>query len=275
MPTLDRTHFAPVTRPATDLTGTQALRGWISFPASGGVQVVDQNGVVTNIAGSSGGGVALLAATQTFTGVNTFAPAAASGITAGSESPQFIVDLAATRTWIAGPIPFQAAVTISAASYSASGASTMTDAVGLFVSAPAAVAPLTITNTYAILADGALGVDGGFFLSGTTTLNGTGTQTIAKTGGGLAFTATGGGISLTVAGTTTLSLNTGATGNLQLGGNAASKIGFFGTTPAVQGLAIADLGAFTDPPSAAEMATLRTTVNSILTRLRTPGFIAT
>jgi len=32
--------------------------------------------------------------------------------------------------------------------------------------------------------------------------------------------------------------------------------------------AIADLGAFTDPPSAGEMATLRTTVNSILAALR-------
>lgn len=52
-------------------------------------------------------------------------------------------------------------------------------------------------------------------------------------------------------------------------------VGFFGTAPAAQGAALSDIGAFTDPPSAAEMAALRTAVNGILARLRTPGFIAT
>lgn len=38
---------------------------------------------------------------------------------------------------------------------------------------------------------------------------------------------------------------------------------------------IADIGAFTDPPTAGEMATLRTTVNSILAALRTANVIKT
>lgn len=36
---------------------------------------------------------------------------------------------------------------------------------------------------------------------------------------------------------------------------------------------ISDLAAFTDPPSAAEMTTLRTTVNSMLAALRTANLI--
>lgn len=74
------------------------------------------------------------------------------------------------------------------------------------------------------------------------------------------------------------------TGSVSLVGGANTMVGvsvnntglgFFGTSPVAQGAAIADLGAFTDPPSAGEMATLRSTVNSILARLRTPGYIAT
>lgn len=76
----------------------------------------------------------------------------------------------------------------------------------------------------------------------------------------------------------------GTTGQVQLVGGSNTLVGiavndtgvgFFGTAPAAQGAALADIGAFTDPPSAAEMAALRTAVNGILARLRTPGFIAT
>lgn len=45
--------------------------------------------------------------------------------------------------------------------------------------------------------------------------------------------------------------------------------------PASQPAAIADVAAFTDPPSAAEMTALRTKVNSILAALRGAGIIAT
>ena len=48
----------------------------------------------------------------------------------------------------------------------------------------------------------------------------------------------------------------------------------FPATAAAPG-AISDLGVFTDPPTAGEMATLRTTVNSILAALRTAKVIQT
>lgn len=54
----------------------------------------------------------------------------------------------------------------------------------------------------------------------------------------------------------------------------ATGIGFFAATPVAQAAHTAALGAFTDPPSAGEMATLRTTVNAFRTLLINYGLMA-
>jgi hypothetical protein len=83
-------------------------------------------------------------------------------------------------------------------------------------------------------------------------------------------------VSLRIAGKGTGSVSLANPGNtVKVVEVNATGLGFFGTAPVAQGAALSDIGAFTDPPSAIEMAALRTAVNGILARLRTPGLIAT
>jgi hypothetical protein len=74
----------------------------------------------------------------------------------------------------------------------------------------------------------------------------------------------------------TLKLGAGAGTAVTATAAEINKLASAGATVAsgTQALAIADLGAFTDPPSAVEMAALRTKVNSILAALRAYGVVA-
>ena len=79
-------------------------------------------------------------------------------------------------------------------------------------------------------------------------------------------------VSLTIApqGAANILLNGGATGGVSIGVNAASKVGFFDAAPVVQGAAVPD------PAGGGTVDTeARAAIALILTRLRTPGFIAT
>ena len=273
MPPLDHSHFVPVTRPATDLTGTQALRGWISFPASGGAQVVDQNGVVTNIAGSSGGGVALLAATQTFTGKNTFAPAAAA-VPIGT--PSFAVNLAATQTLAAGsPGGFQGAAVLIPGTYLGTAPGTTVDAVAtLYVAGAPTVGANLTAEAYGLIVGGAgyfldnLATDGDLAVDGDITVNDgleivgdalSPTFTATRTNGGLSFIPDG-------------------TGNIDLCGSdgtpivsvdrsgGAPRLGFFNVTPLIR-QTVADCVVGVDGTSAG------TQLNALLARLRLYGLL--
>lgn len=68
----------------------------------------------------------------------------------------------------------------------------------------------------------------------------------------------------------TLTVENTGTGNVKiaLGTTALDTVALFGTAGTAQQGAIADLPAFTDPPTAAEMAVLRAAVNGILAALR-------
>lgn len=70
--------------------------------------------------------------------------------------------------------------------------------------------------------------------------------------------------------------NVAASGNAQFGSNGASTFKSHGATAqsGLQSAFVAQLGAFTDPPSAPEMEALRTAVNSLLTCLIDHGFMA-
>ena len=100
----------------------------------------------------------------------------------------------------------------------------------------------------------------------------------AATGNGVSIAATGGdaNVGLTVAGKGAGTVTVGqATGSVQLSTAITDLVGFHGVAPAVQRAGAAqgvvsatvgaDIGAFTDPPSAAEMALLRTFANALKT----------
>ena len=85
-------------KPATALSDGAAPAGSLRmarvFPASGGAQLIDAAGNVTSIAGTTSG-AALLAATQTFTGINTFGPA--------DTSPASVLDAVTLRHTVTLP----------------------------------------------------------------------------------------------------------------------------------------------------------------------------
>lgn len=136
------------------------------------------------------------------------------GVTASTEAPDVLVNMARTVTWATGALTDQRAVKFMAPTYAAVAASTFTRAATVYISAaPTAGTNVTITNAYALWVDA---------------------------------------------------------GAVRLDGN----LGLNGTAPTGQGAAIADLAAFTDPPSAVEMAALRTTINTLLAYLRLRGDIA-
>jgi hypothetical protein len=95
--------------------------------------------------------------------------------------------------------------------------------------------------------------------------------TPSASGSPVLFTATGDvNTSITIAGTGTgtISLNAGATGSVQLGGNAAALIGEFGVAPTARSGAIIDAagGATVD-------AEARTAINTLLAYLRLRGTV--
>lgn len=267
MPTPDREHFAPVTRPAAALSGTQAIRGWVSFPATGGVQFVDVNGDVVNPATLTG--AALLAATQTFTGKNTFAPAAATGVPVGTAS--FAINLAGAQTLAAGaPGGVQSAVTVSAPTFLGTAPGTTVDLVStLTIAGPPTIgANLTAGGgAFALVVQsgdtfltGNLGVDvavtaNGSITSGTSfvlqpsafALTLTATPLAARA---IAFPDASGTVALLGTSQTftgaAQSLDVGAAGTLQLGGNAAALLGFYGHAVTAQQVLATGAGATVD-----------------------------
>lgn len=216
----------------------------VVFPLSGGVQFLDDNGALVTPA-TTGTSVTSLTvnntATDSVTTVLTLNHILSSGTAANGIGTAMIL-----RS------------TVASGSSLAGSALTMT-----FTDVTAASEDASLTM--------ALCVAGGVTDSIVFSAPSAGTNVLTAAG------ATDANLALRSAGTGVASLQGSAGTNIVAVSTVtgASRLGFFGAAPAIQGLAIADLGAFTDPPSAAEMATLRTTVNSILARLRTPGFIAT
>ena len=93
-------------------------------------------------------------------------------LTASVESPTVVLDASATVQFATGALATQRAVRIAAPTYGFVGASTITDAVTLYVSGPpAAGANATITNAYAVWIDsGNVRIDGSIIGANGTTL---------------------------------------------------------------------------------------------------------
>lgn len=83
--------------------------------------------------------------------------AANTGQTASTEIPGFYF-VGASRQWATGNITTQREIYFSTTTYTAVGASTITNAYGMYVEAPTASTNVTITNNWAIAAYGSLAI---------------------------------------------------------------------------------------------------------------------
>lgn len=98
----------------------------------------------------------------------TFTGAASTGVTASTEAPDVLFNLARTVTWATGALTDQRAIKFMAPTYAAVAASTFTRAATVYINAaPTAGTNVTITNAYALWIDaGATRLDGNLGLNG-------------------------------------------------------------------------------------------------------------
>jgi len=192
------------------------------------------------------------------------------GITAATEAIDINFNLGRSVTWAAGngPLAAQRAISITAPTYVGNAGTplTITAAATLFINdAPTQGANMTLTNRYAILVPAGDVSFGGNVITG-------GNLSFAGAAPSITATAANQGIALASNGNGAITLDAGAgTGGVQIGVNAASLVGLYAAAPVARAAAITPIGAFTDPPSAAEMALLRTGVNAIITALQNIG----
>ena len=125
----------PQILPGTALSvSTGRPRGSLAFPTAGGVQAIDETGAVLYVSTSSTpNNAALLSATQTFTGVNSFVPAAGTRV-ASVTAPLFDVDMSATQTLSATALVTQFGTRIKAPVFNKSGADDLDAAATFFIS---------------------------------------------------------------------------------------------------------------------------------------------
>lgn len=162
--------------------------------------------------------------------------AANTGVATTAEAIDVYFNLARTVTWAAGVVPLQRAIAITAPAYA--GATSITGAVTLDIEGPpTAIGPTTIGTALALRVQaGNVDFGGDLGVGSVLTVGGniitTGSLALNAGGGGL-ITA-GQGLTIQNTGATSLTLNSGATGTLQLGGSAETLIGFYGHAATAQ-----------------------------------------
>lgn len=228
--------YVPQILPGTALTvSTGRPLGSLSFPDAGGFQVLDKAGAILTPIGPSGAIDAVVtdAANNSASTALSLSHALSSGVGANGIG----VSQAFGLTDSAGNVDVAATLTVS------------------YTDATSGSEDTALALTMRV---GGTGV-GIFTLT-------------APTAGTNVFTAAGSAnanFALRSAGSGVASLQGSAGDNIVAVSTvaAASRLGLYGATPVPQAAAITPVGAFTDPPSAAEMAALRTAVNAIITAI--------
>lgn len=220
--------------------GTAVLS--ISAPTAGATTLTAAGSASASLNLVGAGGIAIAPSTVA-TGTQTalrVTSAANTGQAAGVNAPAVDLNLAATVTFAAGAMAALTAVRLLPPTYAFVGASTITNAASLYIdSAPIAGANATITNNYAIL------VAAGNVRFGDNVITG---GNLSFAGGAPTITATAAnqGIELAPNGTGTINLNAGATGTVQVGGNAGALLGFYGHAATAQQVLATGGGATVD-----------------------------
>ena len=212
----------------------------VVFPDTGGVQFIDATGAVVTMATTTG--AALLAATQTFTGRNTFAPLAASGAVApavtvtGSadtlltaEAPIVSFNLSAARTLAAGVDPAQRAVVITAPVYNGPG--TIASAVTVSIAGPPTGTAVTGEAISLAVESGQTQLNGDLYVDTQISCNDGLLINGSVTNPTITVTRTDEGVTLGANGSGTVTLSAGATGSVRVGSDAATKLGFCEKAP--------------------------------------------
>lgn len=229
--------------------------GSLAFPAAGNIQVIDAAGNLDYIPTSAApGDAALLAATQTFTGVNTFAPASGLSRVADAATPLFDVNVVAPHklTAIAGKLQAGSRITAPVFNKALGDPDSLAQAVTLLISgAPTGTAVGGGTDAYSLAVfSGETLLNGPTSIGNDLTIDGNirfqGAYTISIPTVPTSATVTVGGLDYAIAlgGAGVLKLDAGATGGVQMGFTAGSKIGFYTTTPIVKqtGVAVSAAG---------------------------------
>ena len=246
--------------------GTPVLA--ISAPTAGATTLTAAGSASASLNLVGAGGIAIAPTVVTSGSQTAFKVTSAANTTqaAGVNAPAVDLNLAAKVEFATGAMAALTAIRVSAPTYTFVGASTVTNAATLYIdAAPSVTAPSTATNSYAIL------VAAGNVRFGDNIITG-GNLSFAGAAPSITATAANQGIALASNGNGAITLDAGAgTGGVQIGVNAASLVGLYAAAPVARAAAITPIGAFTDPPSAAEMALLRTGVNAIITALQNIG----
>ena len=226
--------------------------GSLAFPAAGNIQVIDAAGNLDYLPTSAApGDAALLAATQTFTGVNTFQPVNGTRV-ANVATPLFDIDVSSVQTLTSPGGQIQAGVRITAPTFDAAVGPNLDAAVTLLISGPPTGSALG-TDAYSLAV-----VSGETLLSGPTSIGNNltidgdirfqGAYTISIPTVATSATVTVGGLDYTIAlgGAGVLTLNVGAGGTMQIGANAGALIGFYGHAANAQQVLATGTGATVD-----------------------------
>jgi len=275
LPTIDYTHVPRLLKPAAALSGAQATRYSVAFPATGGLQVVDATGAVLYLSTSpTPSDAALLSATQTFTGFNTFKPASATRVAGGAS---FDVDLSSVQTLSATLNAAQFGVKISAPVLNkVIGQPDIDDTATLFIDgAPSGTAVGLLTNKYGLLVFGGarlvgpVSTNAGLEIGSDLTFGGNYTITVPTGVDSPIVTASGTDYTIQVRNSGTTYLKTGAGGTVQIGDLTTSLIGEYGHVGTAQSAAIPDAAG-----GATQDTEARAAINSLLAYFRLRGTVA-
>lgn len=214
--------------------------GSLAFPAAGGVQAIDKTGAVLYVSTSpTPSDAALLSATQTFTGVNTFQPVNGTRV-ADVATPLFDIDVSSVQTLTSPGGQIQAGVRITAPTFDAAAGPNLDAAITLLIGGPPTGSALGADAYSLAVASGETLLGGGLNVDNDVTvgdnLNFKGDYTISNPLDATAPIVTALGLDYTIAlgGAGVLTLNVGAGGTMQIGADAGALIGFYGHAAAVQ-----------------------------------------
>lgn len=227
-------------------------RGSLAFPAAGNIQVIDAAGNVDYIPTSAApGDAALLAATQTFTGVNTFQPVNGTRV-ANVATPLFDIDVSSVQTLTSPSGQIQAGVRITAPTFDAAAGPDLDAGVTLLIIGPPTGSALG-AEAYSLavfsgdtLLGGALNVDYDVTVGGNLNFKGDYTISNPLDPTSPSVSVLGSDYKIQLGGAGQINLDAGATGSVQVGGNAACQLGFYGHATTAQQVLATGAGATVD-----------------------------
>lgn len=240
-------------RAANITVSTDLPRKCLVFPTTGGVQAIDGAGVVVNLAGAAG---SLIPLTDNDDDIGSAALRWRAGYFGTSvQTPLLNTQIGGLPTSVMALDAAASAVNIVTVKSASLGGTPSIAATGSDTDINLALAP---KGTGVVLLAGSAEVTGRLQVDGISLFTGNsefgGSITLSGATPTIQATTTNAGITIAPNGTGTINLNAGATGSLQLGGNTAALLGFYGHAATAQQVLATGAGATADDIIAALQA---------------------